>query len=96
MTNIPYPYGVATMPEDSLVARLRRIEGQVRGLTEMVRNDEECLELLNLVKAIKGAVDQVGLGILRGHVARCLVDAAREEDERSVERILEAVDRFAA
>jgi DNA-binding FrmR family transcriptional regulator len=84
------------VPDETLIPRLRRIEGQVRGLTEMVRNDEDCLELLNLVKAIKAAVDQVGLGILRGHVAQCLVRAAQEEDLGQVEAIVTAVDRFAA
>jgi DNA-binding FrmR family transcriptional regulator len=62
----------------------------------MVRNDEDCLAMLNLVKAIKAAVDQVGLGILRGHVASCLLRAAQDEDEAQVERIVEAVERFAA
>ena len=59
------------------VARLRRIEGQVRGIAKMVEDDKYCIDVLTQVSAATKALQSVALGLLDEHMAHCVVDAAR-------------------
>ena len=70
-----------TGSKDDYLKRLRRIEGQVRGVQKMVDNDTYCIDILTQVSAITKALQAVSLGLLEDHVAHCVVDAARESDE---------------
>jgi CsoR family transcriptional regulator, copper-sensing transcriptional repressor len=63
------------------LARLRRIEGQVRGLQRMVDADTYCIDVLTQVSAATRALQAVSLGLLEEHIEHCVVDAARESDE---------------
>ena len=66
-----------TGSKDDYLKRLRRIEGQVRGVQKMVDTDTYCIDILTQVSAITKALQAVSLGLLEDHVSHCVVDAAR-------------------
>ena len=77
--------------------RLRRIEGQVRGLQRMVEEDAYCVDILTQVAAVQTALEQVAINVLDGHVRGCVAGAVAngggEGDER-LDELMEAVRRF--
>jgi DNA-binding FrmR family transcriptional regulator len=77
-----------------LSTRLSRIEGQVRGVSRMVAEDQYCIDILTQINAIKAAVDQVGLMLLEDHVKGCVVDSVRRGDNQKVQELVDAVARF--
>lgn len=60
--------------KDSLTKRLSRIEGQVRGVSQMVQDDKYCIDILTQISAAEAALDKVGLELLRGHAKHCLTN----------------------
>jgi DNA-binding FrmR family transcriptional regulator len=83
-----------TATKDQLQRRLRRIEGQVRGIQRMVAEDRYCIDVVTQVTAIQAALDKVALGLLDGHAHTCVVGAeANERDERTAE-MMAAVGRL--
>jgi DNA-binding FrmR family transcriptional regulator len=86
--------GYAGSKEDYL-KRLRRIEGQVRGLQRMVDEDTYCIDVLTQVAAVTKALQAVSLGLLEDHVSHCVVDAARTSDEEAQVKVREAADAIA-
>ena len=83
----------ATKPQ--LTTRLRRIEGQIRGIERMVEEDRYCIDILTQIAAIQAALDKVGLGLLDGHARHCMREGAREgrSDELTAE-MMSAVGRL--
>ena len=80
-----------TMDKDDYLKRLRRIEGQVRGLQRMVDEDTYCIDVLTQVSAVTSALQSVAVGLLDQHVRHCVSDAARGEDAtRAEEMVTEA------
>ena len=75
--------------------RLRRIEGQVRGLQRMVEEEQYCIDILTQVSAATKALQSVALGLLDDHMAHCLVDAARQGGAEQDEKLKEAADAIA-
>jgi DNA-binding FrmR family transcriptional regulator len=65
--------------EDAL-RRLRNIEGQVRGLQKMVEEEKYCVDILTQVSAVRAALNQVGMMVLKRHVEHCVVDAVKSPD----------------
>lgn len=63
--------------KDEYLARLRRIEGQARGLQRMVEEEKYCIDILTQVSAITKALQSVSLGLLEEHIEHCVADAAR-------------------
>jgi DNA-binding FrmR family transcriptional regulator len=84
-----------TGSKDDYLRRLRRIEGQVRGLQRMVEEDTYCIDVLTQVAAVTKALQAVSLGLLEDHVGHCVVNAARESDEAAREKVREAADAIA-
>ncbi|HET7304961.1 MAG TPA: metal-sensitive transcriptional regulator [Segeticoccus sp.] len=84
-----------TGTRDDYLKRLRRIEGQVRGLQRMVEDDTYCIDVLTQVSAVTKALQSVSLGLLEDHVGHCVVDAARESDEAASVKVREASDAIA-
>ena len=82
-----------TRPPSS--ARLRRVEGQVRGLTRMVEHDTYCIDVLTQVSATTKALEAVALKLLDEHLTHCVVDAAREGGPEAELKIREASDAIA-
>ncbi|HET8681629.1 MAG TPA: metal-sensitive transcriptional regulator [Micromonosporaceae bacterium] len=86
------PYGYAT-DKPALLGRLRRIEGQVRGLQRMVEEDVYCIDVLTQISAATRALQAVAVGLLESHLAHCVVAAAREGDPAP--KVKEASDAIA-
>lgn len=74
-----------------LLARLRRVEGQVRGVHRMVGEDAYCIDVLTQVTAIKRALDKVSVLLVEDHLRGCVMDAARAGDDASAEHHLDEV-----
>jgi CsoR family transcriptional regulator, copper-sensing transcriptional repressor len=70
-----------TMEKDDYLKRLRRIEGQVRGIARMIDEDTYCIDVLTQLSAVTKALQSVGIGLLEEHVNHCVVEAAAEGDE---------------
>ncbi|NLV20748.1 MAG: metal-sensitive transcriptional regulator [Syntrophomonadaceae bacterium] len=78
-----------------VLIRLRRIEGQVRGVQRMIENEAECSEIMNQIAAIKSAVNQVGLLVFENHARECIARSLSEEDnEQSFDEIVKMMGRF--
>jgi DNA-binding FrmR family transcriptional regulator len=81
--------------KQALLDRLRRIEGQVRGVHRMVDEDTYCIEVLTQIAAATRALQAVAVGLLEGHLAHCVVDAARAGDPTAkVKEATEAIARL--
>jgi CsoR family transcriptional regulator, copper-sensing transcriptional repressor len=81
--------------KDDLQARLRRIEGQVRGIQRMVDEDRYCIDILTQVNSIKAALDKVALALLGDHVDHCVIEAVREgRGEEKLEELTAAIGRY--
>jgi DNA-binding FrmR family transcriptional regulator len=63
-----------TATKDQLGTRLRRIEGQVRGIQKMVDEDRYCVDVLTQISAIQAALDKVALGLVDDHVRHCVIE----------------------
>jgi DNA-binding FrmR family transcriptional regulator len=61
-----------TTSKDELLTRLRRVEGQVRGVSKMVEDDRYCIDVMTQISAIQAALDKIALGLLDGHARHCL------------------------
>ena len=72
--------------------RLRRIEGQARGLQRMVEEEQYCIDILTQVSAMTKALQSVALGLLDEHLSHCVVDAAREGGPEAEIKVKEASD----
>ena len=81
--------------KDDYLKRLRRIEGQARGLQRMVEEDQYCIDILTQVSAMTKALQSVSLGQLDDHLNHCVVDAARAGGAESEAKIREASDAIA-
>jgi CsoR family transcriptional regulator, copper-sensing transcriptional repressor len=79
--------------------RLKRIEGQVRGLQRMVADDAYCVDILTQVAAVQTALEQVAVRVLDGHVRHCVADAVAGDDpavaEAKLDELMAAVQRYA-
>src|SRR4051812_8385432 len=91
----PSPVRGYTASKDQLLARLRRVEGQVRGIEKMVDDDRYCIDVLTQISAIQAALDKVALGLLDGHARHCMREGAAEgrADEMASE-MMAAVGRL--
>jgi DNA-binding FrmR family transcriptional regulator len=77
-----------------LIRRLRRIEGQVRGIERMIERHEYCIDILQQTAALRAAVDSVALLILEDHVQGCVRTAAEQGDaDKYIEEVLDVVRR---
>ncbi|MDH6522303.1 metal-sensitive transcriptional regulator [Streptomyces sp. SAI-090] len=66
-------------PKQDLLARMHRVEGQVRGVTRMVEQDRYCIDVLTQISAVHRALQEVALGLLDQHARHCMLDAARSD-----------------
>ena len=86
-----------THDKDAYLKRLRRIEGQVRGLQRMIDEDKYCIDILTQVAAATKALQSVALGLLEEHLGHCVTEAVRaggDEGRESVREAAEAISRL--
>ncbi len=84
-----------TANKDDYLKRLRRIEGQTRGLQKMIADDKYCIDVLTQISAATKALQSVALRLLDEHMASCMVDAAKAGGQESETKIREASDAIA-
>ena len=83
-----------TMQKQQLQTRLRRIEGQVRGVARMIDQDKYCVDVVTQVAAIQAALDKVSLGLLDGHIRGCVREEIRSGGgDAKVDELLQVMDR---
>ena len=81
--------------KDQLLTRLRRIEGQVRGVEGMVEDERYCIDVITQISAIQAALDKVALGLLDDHARHCVVGGeAGGEPEEMTDELMAAVARL--
>ena len=87
-----------TMQKADYLKRLRRVEGQVRGLQRMVENDEYCIDILTQVSAATKALQSVAVGLLDEHIRHCVAGAAADgaegESDRLITEATSAIERL--
>ncbi len=93
------PYGyVANKDKDALIKRMRRIEGQARGIEKMITEDRYCIDILTQIAAVSTALEAVAGILLDDHVNHCVRHALSSGDEavaaEKATELLEAVHRF--
>src|SRR4051812_37457012 len=81
--------------KDDYLKRLRRIEGQIRGLQRMVEDDKYCIDILTQVSAATRALQSFSLGLLDEHLAGCVVDAAQKGGPEADAKVREASEAIA-
>ena len=83
-----------TMQKEQLQTRLRRIEGQVRGVARMIDEDKYCVDVVTQVAAIQAALDKVSLGLLDGHIRGCVREEIQSGGgDAKVDELLQVMDR---
>jgi len=83
-----------TATKDQLLTRLRRIEGQIRGIEGMVQDDRYCIDILTQISAVQAALDKVALGLLDGHAHTCVIGADPDQQNERTEEMMAAVGRL--
>ena len=84
-----------TPDKENYLRRLRRIEGQIRGLQKMVEDDKYCIDILTQVSAATKALQSFSLELLEEHLAHCVVEAAQRGGPEADEKVREASDAIA-
>ena len=78
------------MNKQELLARLRRIEGQVRGIAQMVEDDRYCIDVLTQISAVNKALQSVAVGLLDDHLRHCVADAVAAGGPEANQKLTEA------
>ena len=86
---------IANDTKDDYLKRLRRIEGQARGLQRMVEEEKYCIDILTQISAMTKALQSVGLALLDEHLAHCVVDAVAAGGDDAQLKLKEASDAIA-
>jgi CsoR family transcriptional regulator, copper-sensing transcriptional repressor len=79
-----------TADKDAYLKRLRRIEGQVRGIAKMIEGDKYCIDVLTQVSAVTKALEAVALGLIEEHLSHCVTQAVAEGGETAQLKVKEA------
>ena len=80
--------------KEQLQKRLRRVEGQVRGVQKMVEDDRYCIDVLTQIRAVQAALDKVALGLLDGHAHTCVIGAQPGEQDARTAEMMAAIGRL--
>jgi DNA-binding FrmR family transcriptional regulator len=80
---------------EAVTRRLKRIEGQVRGIIKMIENDKTCEEILIQIGSVKSSLHKTGQVILEGHLHHCVIDGIREGKEgETIKKLSSAIEQF--
>jgi CsoR family transcriptional regulator, copper-sensing transcriptional repressor len=80
--------------KSDVLARLRRVEGQIRGLQRMVEEDAYCIDILTQVTAASNALKKTAVALLDDHIRHCVADASRSSDKDMVAEATAAIERL--
>lgn len=83
------------MDVDAISKRLKKIEGQVRGIQKMVNEDQSCESILIQIGAVKSALHKTGQIILEGHMSHCVLDGIKNgKEEETIKTLMSALNQF--
>jgi len=83
------------MDVEAVTNRLKRIEGQIRGLIKMIEGDKSCEEILIQISSVKSALHKTGQVILEGHLHHCVLDGIREgKEDETIKKLSSAIEQF--
>jgi CsoR family transcriptional regulator, copper-sensing transcriptional repressor len=88
------PKGGYSASKEQLLKRLRRVEGQVRGIEGMVEDERYCIDVLTQIAAAQAALDKVALGLLDEHARHCVIGAEAGEQADKTDELMAAVGRL--
>ena len=94
MTENAAPHGYSPN-KDNYAKRLRRIEGQVRGIAKMIEDDKYCIDVLTQISAVNSAMQSVALALLEEHLGHCVTHAVAEGGEEADKKLAEAAAAIA-
>jgi len=94
MTTTETPERGYSATKDQLLKRLKRVEGQVRGVQGMVQEDRYCIEVLTQISAVQAALDKVALGLMDDHARHCVIDGPADVKDERTEELMAAVARL--
>ncbi|HCG99698.1 MAG: BCR family protein [Candidatus Aquicultor primus] len=84
-----------TADKEKILSRLKRIEGQLRGIQRMVNDEKYCVDILVQISSVLGATQRVGLIILDDHIKGCVRDALSNEDgDSAIQELMDVIQRF--
>ena len=87
---MPYPYA---SEKDEILSRLKKVEGQIRGIQRMVNEQAYCTDILTQISAVVSGMEKVGLRVLREHMAGTLHAKGSQSDEK-IDEVIKVVERF--
>jgi DNA-binding FrmR family transcriptional regulator len=83
------------MDVEAIINRLKKIEGQIRGLIKMIDSDKSCEDILIQIGSAKSALHKTGQVILEGHLHHCVLDAIRDgNEEETIKKLSSAIEQF--
>ncbi len=83
------------MDVEAIQKRLRKVEGQVRGIAKMVEEDKACEDILIQISAVKSALHKTGQIILEGHMHHCVLDGIKHgQEEETIKKLISALNQF--
>ncbi len=81
--------------QTALLKRLKRIEGQVRGISGMVENQRYCIDIVQQISAVRKAMDSVALKMMENHINHCVRNALKDQDgEDKIKELMQTINRF--
>ena len=86
---------IGCMDVEAVTKRLKRIEGQVRGVIKMIESDKPCEDILIQIGSIKAALHKTGQVVLEGHLHHCVIDGIREgKEDETIKKLSSAIEQF--
>ena len=81
--------------KDETLLRLRKIEGQIKGVQKMIEEEKYCIDILNQITAVRRALEGVGLIVMKRHIESCVAESIRRDKSGDkVKELMETIDRF--
>lgn len=81
--------------KENALLRLRKIEGQIKGITKMVAEEKYCVDIINQITAAQRALDQVALSVMKRHIESCVSTAVKEgKGGGKIEELMETINKF--
>lgn len=84
----------AHLPTKALVSRINRITGHLESVKRMIEENRSCSEILIQIAAIRSSINGLGQTILQGHLEHCIVDAAKKGDQKVIDDLNDAIEKF--
>lgn len=89
-----HPTAPAVVAQKTVLDRVKRIEGQLRGIHKMIENETYCDDIINQIEAVRSALASVEIVLLESHIRNCVVEQIKEGDSEVVDEVLKTVKKM--